>query len=104
MSDTNTPKPWFRPKTMGMGWTPQTWQGWLITLVFVVLIGTTIQMILPQDVGLSARLAWLAALRRDLGVPETGLGLFGGIVSLGLEIGVFLMVAWWTSRPIKSLD
>lgn len=28
---------WFRPKRLGWGATPVTWQGWLLTLAFVVL-------------------------------------------------------------------
>ena len=28
---------WFRAKTYGWGWTPVTWQGWLLTLVFALL-------------------------------------------------------------------
>ena len=104
MSDANEPRPWFRPKDTGAGWTPQTWQGWAITLVFVVVIAATVQMIMPQDLGLSARWSWLAATRRDLGVPDAGLGLMGGVISVGLEIAFFLAVAWWTSRPARPLD
>ncbi len=26
---------WFKRKLYGWGWTPATWQGWLITLVFI---------------------------------------------------------------------
>lgn len=28
---------WFRRKTLGLGWTPCTWQGWAVVLGFVVL-------------------------------------------------------------------
>lgn len=28
---------WFRPKRIGWGATPATWQGWLLTLAFVAL-------------------------------------------------------------------
>jgi hypothetical protein len=32
MTDGQRPeKPWFRPKLIGYGFTPNTWQGWLIT-------------------------------------------------------------------------
>ncbi len=27
--------PWFGPKTVGWGWTPVTWQGWALTVVFI---------------------------------------------------------------------
>lgn len=29
---------WFKAKCYGWGWTPATWQGWLVTLVYVVAI------------------------------------------------------------------
>jgi hypothetical protein len=29
---------WFKAKAYGWGWTPATWQGWLILVVFVALI------------------------------------------------------------------
>lgn len=29
---------WFRAKDYGWGWSPATWQAWLILLIFVVLI------------------------------------------------------------------
>jgi hypothetical protein len=104
MSDVHEPRPWFRPKTIGPGWTPITWQSWLITLVFVVVIAGTVQMIMPQDMGLSARWPWLVAVRRDLRVPDVGLGPVGGVVAVGLEIAFFLAVAWWTSRTARPLD
>lgn len=29
---------WFKRKLYGWGWTPATWQGWLITALYVLLI------------------------------------------------------------------
>lgn len=29
---------WFRAKRYGWGWHPATWQGWLITLAFILAI------------------------------------------------------------------
>lgn len=31
----NDPRTWFTPKSDGLGWTPQTWEGW--TLVALVV-------------------------------------------------------------------
>jgi len=31
-------KLWFRAKYFGWGWTPITWQGWLLTLIYVVFL------------------------------------------------------------------
>ncbi len=104
MSDANTQKPWFRPKVTGTGWTPQTWQGWLITLAFVVLFAATVQMVMPQGESLTGVWPWLAGVRRDLGVPDTGLGLARGLTALGLEIAGFSAIGWWMSRSVRPLD
>lgn len=29
---------WFRRKPFGWGWTPARWQGWVVLLIFIVLI------------------------------------------------------------------
>jgi hypothetical protein len=31
-------RPWFGPKRVGYGLRPQTWQGWLIIALFVVVV------------------------------------------------------------------
>ncbi len=33
-------KRWFRRKRYGFGWTPNTWQGWLVTLAYIVVLAT----------------------------------------------------------------
>ncbi|HEX4198900.1 MAG TPA: hypothetical protein VHZ26_15795 [Caulobacteraceae bacterium] len=30
--------PWFRSRTLGYGWTPITWEGWLVTLGLCVAL------------------------------------------------------------------
>lgn len=30
-------RPWFRPKSNGLGWTPVTWEGWLVTLASMAI-------------------------------------------------------------------
>jgi hypothetical protein len=30
--------PWFKAKTFGWGWTPATWQGWVVMLMYVATI------------------------------------------------------------------
>ena len=32
------PKPWFRPKRIGYGISPNTWQGWLIVVTFIIVV------------------------------------------------------------------
>ena len=28
-----TDRPWFRARASGLGWTPVTWEGWLVTVL-----------------------------------------------------------------------
>lgn len=37
-------KLWFRAKTYGYGWTPCSWQGWLVTLLYAALVIVTFRM------------------------------------------------------------
>jgi hypothetical protein len=51
----NESKPlWFKRKMYGWGWTPSTWQGWLVTLIHVALIFVFVLTLddtsTPQDV------------------------------------------------------
>lgn len=42
---------WFKRKLYGWGWTPSTWQGWAITLIYIILIfslSTTINEQSPE--------------------------------------------------------
>jgi hypothetical protein len=41
MGDAKSKSParhWFKAKTYGYGWYPATWQGWLVTVGYVVLL------------------------------------------------------------------
>jgi len=39
--------PWFRPKRNGLGWTPITWQGWLVTILScLVVVGLNLVLVL----------------------------------------------------------
>jgi hypothetical protein len=41
----NNPKGyWFKNKIYGWGWTPVTWQGWLVVLLYIMLIFALISM------------------------------------------------------------
>ncbi|HEV7158996.1 MAG TPA: hypothetical protein VGN38_11625 [Caulobacteraceae bacterium] len=31
-------RPWFKVRASGLGWTPITWEGWLITLASMALV------------------------------------------------------------------
>lgn len=71
---------WFKRKLFGWGWTPATWQGWLVTLVFAGLI-----------VWNAARIDALSHSASDTlmnFVPQT----------IALLI-VFLVILWRTGEP-----
>ena len=34
----NPKKIWFKRKLYGWGWTPSTWQGWVLTLVYILFL------------------------------------------------------------------
>lgn len=56
---------WFKAKRYGWGWTPITWQGWLITLGFAILyalLGITL-------------ISWLGAATEALAVDYRGVSL-----------------------------
>ncbi len=52
------PRYWFRQKSFGYGATPNTWQGWLLTIVsFVMLFGVVLLGPAIRDNGL--RVIWM---------------------------------------------
>jgi hypothetical protein len=70
---------WFGPKRFGWGASPQTWEGWAITLAMVALLAAAIRWLRP--------------------VLEEGTGLPRDAVVLGIVAGwlfVFLGVIWLT--------
>lgn len=38
-------RPWFGPKRSGFGISPQTWQGWVVTLAVVVAVVILVMVI-----------------------------------------------------------
>ena len=51
---------WFGPKRWGWGWTPASWQGWMVTLAFGV-IGQVLQNRLPPRRAMVATAVMVAA-------------------------------------------
>lgn len=39
-------KAWFRPKRVGYGWTPNSWQGWGITVVGPLVFAGVLYLVL----------------------------------------------------------
>jgi uncharacterized membrane protein len=34
--------PWFKPKTIGWGWVPANYKGWLVILAFVIFVAVNV--------------------------------------------------------------
>ena len=74
---------WFRAKTYGWGWTPSTWQGWAVTVVWGAMFT-----------------AWLVyrALTKGADVgPLYDLTTVSGAVVL---IALFSFVCWLKGEPL----
>jgi len=78
--------PWFRPKRLGVGAVPVTWQGWAMTLGLIVYVLV---------------LGWLFIEKPELAGQRVDLG--GFILWAALTLGgvvVYMIVAWQkTSEP-----
>ena len=58
-----TKEPWFGPKrSLGWGWTPVSWQGWVVTLLFLGLIVTASLAVRSVPLKTAVILALLALL------------------------------------------
>jgi ABC-type phosphate/phosphonate transport system permease subunit len=49
---------WFRAKLYGWGWTPARWQGWVVTLAFIVFIAWSVFALVSQDKPSANQLTW----------------------------------------------
>ena len=56
-----TSQPWFGPKTFGWGWTPVSWQGWLLSALCVVVV-VLCSLVLRNRTGTVVSLASVALL------------------------------------------
>ena len=51
---------WFRPKRYGYGATPVTWEGWLATLAFTVIVAGSVILVTARPPTLATWLFWVA--------------------------------------------
>jgi hypothetical protein len=91
---------WFKPKSMGFGVTPITWQGWLATLVFVVVFATTLSYLAPAQAGVKHLLQIdRAPLLRDLRPNSAEV-----IAAVAVEMFVFLWLARFKTAEPRAGD
>jgi len=70
-----TRKAWFGPKkTVGWGWRPQSWEGWVSTAVFVVVLTAALEVLKggAKLIGLIVVLAMFTAVLLVTGDPPGG--------------------------------
>lgn len=64
---------WFKAKTYGLGWTPATWEGWLVTILFVIFFV-------------------------DFAIRSDGKGV---IVPAVVAIATLLVICYFTGEPLR---
>lgn len=75
---------WFKRKLFGWGWTPVTWQGWLVTMAFIILV------------------TWQAiCLEIQHGPEVTGKPLILFFARLFIAIIIFCAIAYWKGEKPK---
>jgi hypothetical protein len=105
MSEPSAGRPWFRPKTFGYGATPITWQGWLATLLFVLVILATTALGDPRGAASPRSVHALLALKAMLGLAEVRLGIAPMLSIIAVEAVAFIAFARWkTSGPWRWRD
>jgi len=96
-------RPWFRPKTFGIGMTPATWQGWVALLVFVaLLLGTT--LLADPDTLKPRNTAVFIQTKAVLGLTAIHLPRLAMFGIMAAEVAAFLLFCRWASAPMKPLD
>jgi len=76
---------WFKRKLYGWGWTPVKWQGWVVTLAFVVF------------------LIWnaLRIERASVGGEATSEQVFWFLAQTVVAVAVLIAIAWRTGESPK---
>jgi len=53
---------WFRAKSYGWGWTPSTWQGWVITFIYAAIVAAFALVFLRPNFGMAGWIEFGAAI------------------------------------------
>jgi hypothetical protein len=99
MSGEPGPKPWFRPKYTGYGYTPANAKGWVALLLFVLVIVATMALLGEPTTRKSPEIAaQVAHLRSVLGLSGLNLPLLARFALVGVEVVIFFAFAQSKSR------
>ncbi len=52
-------KKWFKRKTYGWGWTPVSWEGWVVTILYVFIVLFSITLISSEETADDTFIAFL---------------------------------------------
>jgi hypothetical protein len=94
---------WFRRRRYGFGYSAATWQGVVATLVFVIVLLATVFSGDPNTAR-PASVPSLLRIKALFGLSGTHLPVPVMLSLILAEVGVFLLVVWWSSRAVKPLD
>ena len=84
-------RPWFAAKDPGPGATPATWEGWLSTLAFILLLTATSDLMDPRANSLGG------LLRRLPGLHGVVLDMNRMLIAIGVESALFIAFCRWKS-------
>lgn len=76
---------WFGPKKIGWGVSPRSWQGWVVTAIFIAILAASMRWLRPY-------------LEQNTGWPPMALGL----AIVGGWLAVYLGVIWLTYDRSES--
>lgn len=93
MSDPHGDRAWFAPKEFGYGATPSSWQGWLATVLFVLLIAMTAAFLDPRPDDLPHRLGLYRLPLFQALHPRAPYVL----ALVAIECAAFVALTWWKS-------
>jgi hypothetical protein len=73
-------KPWFRRKAIGYGFTPISWEGWLVTLGLLLVVLATMALLGDPPADEPRVAAWATGWRGRLGLSGVHLPYFVRLV------------------------
>lgn len=96
-------KPWFRRKAIGYGFTPISWQGWVLTLGLLLAVLATMALLGDPPADEPRIAAWSTYWRATLGLSGVHLPYLARLVLViaeGLAFWALVRSRMRTDRPL----
>ena len=83
-------KIWFRRKLYGWGWTPVTWEGWLVILIWVILF-----------IPLIRKTLWFSSKSADFDVIFTPENQLKNFIFILISTGILILISYLKGEKPK---